>query len=142
MVLLRLNHYFRSQSGVLPASQRSPRACRQQELGPPRGSLNVRKTHLKNRLKISSGKNAVMCPRGAEREPARHPKSSKIGHNCLPETQREKDHRKVQKNMRPEPLKHSFRIGGVMQIKISFVPENRPKMLPKRLPKRSRNRYK
>jgi hypothetical protein len=37
--------------------------------------------------------------------------------------------------MRPEPLKHSFRIGGVMKIKISLVPENIPKMLTERLPK-------
>ena len=83
-----------------------------------------------------------MCPTGAQRESARHLKSSKIGHNCLPETQREKDHRKVQKSMRPEPLKHSFRIGGVMKINISLLPANIPKMLTKRLPKWSRNRYK
>ena len=83
-----------------------------------------------------------MWPTGAEREPARHTKSSKNWHNCLPETQREKDHRKVQKSMRPEPLEHSFRIRWVMKINISLLPANIPKMLTKRLPKWSRNRYK
>ena len=75
----------------------------------------------------------------ADREPARHPQSTKITHNCLPETQREKAHRKVQKRMRPEPLKHSFRIGGVMTIKISLLPENIPEMLTQRLHKWSWN---
>jgi hypothetical protein len=48
----------------------------------------------------------------------------------------------MQKSMRPEPLKHSFRMGGVIKIKISPVLENMPEMLPKRLPKWSQNRYK
>ena len=119
-----------------------PRPSRRLFQGPPRGSLNVRKTHLKNRLKSSSGKNAVMCPRGAQREPARHLKSTRNCKKYVPKTLREKDYRKVEKRVHPGALNHSFRIGGVIKIKISPVLENIPKMLPERLPKRSRNRYK
>ena len=119
-----------------------PRPSRRQELGPPRGSLNVRKTHLKKRLKTTSGQKAVMCPRGAQRESARHLKSNRICKKYVPKTHREKDYRKVEKRVHPGALNHSFRMGGVIKIKISPVLENIPKMLPKRLPKRSRNRYK
>jgi len=124
------------------SSPEGPRPSRRQTFWAPRGSLNVRKTHLKNRLKISSGKNAVMCPRGAQRESARHLKSSKNCKKCVPKTHREKDYRKVEKRVHPGALNHSFRMGGVIEIKISPVLENIPKMLPKRLPKRSRNHYK
>ena len=44
--------------------------------------------------------------------------------------------------MCPVPLNHCFRMGRVIKIKISPVPENLSKMLPKRLPKRSSNRHK
>ena len=106
------------------------------------GEPKCKENALKNRLKISSGKNDVMCPRGAQREPARHLKSSKNCNKRLRKTQREKDCRKVKKRVHPGALNHSFRIRGAMKIKISPVLENIPKMLPKRLPKRSRNLYK
>ena len=81
-------------------------------------------------------------PKGAQREPARHLKSTNICKKRLPKTHREKDYRKVKKRVCPEALNHSFWIRRVMKIKISPVPENIPKMLSKRLPKRSQNRYK
>ena len=57
---LERNQDFRSRNTVLPAPQKRPRACRRQAFGPPRGSLNDMETHLKYRLKISSGKKNVM----------------------------------------------------------------------------------
>ena len=86
--------------------------------------------------------NAVMWPRGAQRESARHLKSSEICKKCVRKTLREKDYRKVKKRVHPGALNHSFGMEVVIKIKISPVVENIPKMLPKRLPKRSRNRYK
>ena len=71
-----------------------------------------------------------------------HPKSQKNVHNCVSETQREKDYRKVQKNSCPAPIKHSFCIGVVVKITFSFVSRNIPKRSPTNVQKQSQNPYK
>ena len=60
----------------------------------------------------------------------------------MSETQREKDYGKVQKNSCPEPIKHSFRMGGVMEIMFSLVPRNIPKMSLESFQKLTQNPYK
>ena len=83
-----------------------------------------------------------MCPRGAQRESARHLQSSKNCKKCVPKTLREKDYRKVEETVHPGALNHSFRIRRVIKISMLPIPENTPEMLPKRLQERSRNPYK
>ena len=81
-----------------------------------------------------------MCPRGAQRESARHLKTNKNCKKCAPKTHREKDYRQVKKSMPPGALNHSFRIRWVIKINMWPIPENTPKMLPKRLPKNFKKR--
>ena len=81
-------------------------------------------------------------PTGIQRESPRHPKSIRNWEKHYPKTQREKDYGKVEKRVCPVPLNHSFRMGGVIKIKISHVPGNLTEMLPKRLPKRTQNHHK
>ena len=44
---------------LFTSTREGPRVCRRQAFGPPRGSLNVMKTHLEYQLQINSEKNRV-----------------------------------------------------------------------------------